>query len=249
MNKTRCGWLRYLNWLMDADRRLFLGIPLLLMMLVACSKDEDVTPSLEDGKSTVVYDLAGDTDASIGDGADGKEQRPFYTFLFRFSDKRQIWIRTAADSAQWLQTNDWDIAFTGSYNSELYLNNANYQFNPGYGGPATNTAVMKYDQTYASVTTAPPDEEFDASEITKIGWASSGSTDGWFNYSLSTHLVTPIRNRVYVLRLPDGKYAKLEVLSPYQGNPPTVTDANWPAPYFTFRYYVQQDGSKDLNTN
>jgi hypothetical protein len=219
---------------------------LFVLSLASCSKDEDPRPALEDGKSTVIYDLAGDLEASMAEGVEGKEHRPFYTFLFRFRDQKQIWIKTEQDSLQWTKTKDWDLAFTGPYNSEVYVNNANYRFNPGYEGDATNAAVIKLDQSYESVNTAPSDAEFDESEVTKIGWASSESSNGWFRYSLSTHIMQALPNRTYVIRLPDGKYAKLQLINAYKGNPPAVTNMNWPAPYFTFRYYVQQDGSKNL---
>ncbi len=222
-------------------------IPLLL--LVSCSKDDPAPPSLEDGKSTIVYDLAGDTQASMADGIDGKEQRDFYTFLFRFRDKKQIWIRTKADSAQWLKTADWDIAFTGNYNSELYINNAEDSDNPGYGSPATSTAIVLLEQPYESVTAAPSDAEFDSSPVESIGWVQSGDSPGWFSYNTTTHIMKALPNRTYVLRLPGGKYAKLQLLSAYKGNPPVVTDLYWPAPYFTFRYFVQEDGSRNLKTN
>lgn len=227
-------------------RRLLL--PLLLIAMISCSKD-DIQPLLEDGKSTVIYDLAGDTNASMSDGVDGKEKRPFHTFLFRFRDKKQIWIRSASDSSQYLKSGDWDIAFTGPYNSEIYLNNAENPYNPGYQGPARNTGVVKYDKPYNEVTSAPADSEFEASDISKIGWSSGENSSGWFTYSLNSHLAIPLKNRTYVLKLPDGKYAKLELLNVYKGNPPAVTDLYWPAPYLTFRYYVQQDGSRNLDTN
>lgn len=220
----------------------------ILLTLSSCGKDEDWRPYYEDGKSTVIYDLAGDTEASMGDGVEGKEKRPFHIFLFRLRDKRQIWIRNAADSAQWLKTADWDLAFTGPYNSEVFVNNANYEFNPGYGGEAKNTSVVLLHQPYETVVEAPSDAEFDASEVTKIGWASSESSYGWFRYSLQTHIMQALPNRTYAIRLPDGKYAKLQLINAYKGNPEAVTNMNWPAPYFTFRYYVQQDGSRNLDT-
>lgn len=226
-----------------------LFVLLVSLAITSCSNNEegDAWTGLEDGKSTVIRDLAGDTNGSMGEEAEGKTKRGFDTFLFRFSDKKQIWIRNAADSAQYLKTKDWDIAFTGPYNSEVYVNKGSYQFNPGYGGTATS-AVVRIDRPYAEVNTAPSDEEFTASEINKIGWAFNDSADGWFFYSLDTHLMMAIKNRTYLIHLPDGKYAKLELINAYQGNPPTVTNLNWPAPYFTFRYYVQNDGSKNLNT-
>ena len=216
------------------------------VMALSCKKD-DAAPSLEDSKSTVIYDLAGDTGASMGDGAEGKENRPFYIFLFRFKDQKQIWIRNAADSVQWLKTKEWDLAFTGPYNSEVYVNDGTYQYNPGYGGE-DRSAVVKVDKPYSQVTEAPVNATFDASDITKIGWAATDNSPGWFFYSLNSHIMQAIKNRTYIIRLPDRKFAKLELVNAYQGNPPAVTDMNWPAPYFTFRYYVQEDGSTNLDT-
>jgi len=221
---------------------LFVG----LCTLLSCKKDT-TTPSLQDGVSVVIEDLAGDTGASMNDGADGKEKRPFYIFLFRLKDRQQIWVRNAADSTRWLKTGDWDLAFTGPYNSEVYVNDGTQDFNPGYGGPAASAVVM-IDRPYAQVQEAPGDEVFAASPVHKIGWATSEAAEGWFTYNAATHLMQPIKSRTYVILLPNGKYAKLELLNAYKGNPPAVTDLNWPAPYFTFRYYVQEDGSKNLKT-
>lgn len=219
------------------------------LILTACSNnEEDTSASLTDGKSTVISDLAGDTGAAMGGSTNGKEKRPFHTFLFRLKDQKQIWLHTKADSLQFMKTNDWDLAFTGPYNSEVFINSAKYQYNPGYEGPAAKTAVVLVKDAYNNLNQAPADAEFDASSITKIGWASSESSSGWFFYSLSSHIMQAIPDRTYAIRLPDGKYAKLQLVNAYKGNPPAVTDLNWPAPYFTFRYYVQNDGSKNLST-
>ncbi|OXB07049.1 HmuY family protein [Flavobacterium pectinovorum] len=227
----------------------FLLLMIIAMNFIACSSnDENTGASLQDGKSIVINDLAGDTGAAMGDATEGKVQRSFHTFLFRFSDQKQIWLHTKADSLQYMKTADWDLAFTGPYNSEVFVNNAKYQYNPGYEGAAQNTAVVLLNETYQNVTQAPADSEFDNSEITKIGWSSSESSPGWFYYSLSSHIMQAIPDRTYAIRLPNGKYAKLQLINAYKGNPPAVTDLNWPAPYFTFRYYVQADGSKSLNT-
>lgn len=233
---------------MDLFRTNLNKLVLLAALAVSCGKDDPVRPSLEDGKSTVIYDLPGDTEASMSDGVNGKDERDFHTFLFRFRDKKQIWIRTKADSAQWLKTVDWDIAFTGPYNSEIYVNNADYLHNPGYGGEASGTAVVLLHQSYESVVEAPDDVTFDQSELNKIGWASSEGSSGWFNYSLNTHIMQALPNRTYAIRLPDGNYAKLQLINAYKGNPPAVTDMYWPAPYYTFRYFVQPDGGKNLST-
>ncbi|SMG28551.1 HmuY family protein [Sphingobacterium psychroaquaticum] len=245
--KIICNEFR--SWLSLAKLCSFLSLVTCITLFSSCGKDKDVRPELEDGKSTIIRDLAGDVEASMGSGIDGKENRAFHTFLFRFRDQRQIWIRTKADSLQWLQSKDWDLAFTGPYNSEVFVNNAHMEFNPGFGGEAKQTSVVLLRQAYQAVTTAPSDADFDSSTINKIGWASSESSTGWFQYSLNTHIMQALTNRTYAIRLPDGKYAKLQLINAYKGNPPAVTNLNWPSPYYTFRYYVQQDGSKNLNTN
>lgn len=217
-----------------------------LLSLNACKK-EKTDPPLEDGKSTVIYDLAGDTGASMGEGVDGKEKRPFFPFLFRFSDKQQIWVKTAADSATHFKTTDWDICFSGVYNSLVSCNSGTLVSNPGYGGPGQSTGIVMIDKPYHQVTEAPSDEVFATAAYSGTGW-DSGNGFGWFFYTLSNHIAVPIKNRTFVLKTATGKFAKLEIINVYQGNPPTVTDLHWPAPYFTFRYYVQQDGSRNLST-
>lgn len=226
--------------------RKFSLLLLVVMFSLSCKK-ETTEVTLEDGKSTVIYDLAGDTGASMGDGVDGKEKRPFFPFLFRFSDKQQIWVKTAADSAAFLQTTDWDICFSGVYNSLVSCNGGSLVSNPGFGGPGKSTGIVMIDKPYNLVTLAPADEEFTTAGYSGTGW-DSGNGFGWFFYSLNNHIAIPIKNRTFVLRTAKGLFAKLEIINVYQGNPPTVTDLNWPAPYYTFRYYVQADGSRNLST-
>jgi len=250
--------MKYLNWLLDADKRLFLLLTL-CFVLAACSKeDTDIAPDYEDGKSTVVYDLAGDTDASVGDGVDGKTKRDFKTFLFRFKDKKQIWLNNATDSAKYMKTLDWDIAFTYIYNSIVYVNHGAVNNSPGFGGPGKAAIILATknvngqvaDMRYDEIETVPDNADFEHTQgfVGWQGWPQPGNF-GWYNYSMTTHLARPIVNRAFILRTAEGKYAKLELLNVYKGNPPTVTDLFWPAPYLTFRYFVQEDGSKNLKTN
>ncbi|MDR2285121.1 MAG: hypothetical protein LBE37_18045, partial [Sphingobacterium sp.] len=177
-----------------------------LLMATGCSKD-DAMPSLEDGKSTIIYDLAGDTKASIANGIDGKEKRPFYTFLYNLEQKKQIWIRSKEDSIRWFKTDEWDLAFSGNYNGDIQLNNKKYKGTPGYEGKIGNTAIVMLNQSYNTVDTAPSDSEFDKSEISTIGWATDKDSPGWYSYDLTTHIMKAYPNRTYALRLSNGKYA------------------------------------------
>lgn len=220
---------------------------LLIVVLIASCKKEAAKESLEDGKSTVIYDLAGDTGASMGSGVDGKQQRPFYPFLFRFSDSRQIWLKTKTDSATYLKSGDWDLCFSDVYNSLVSCNGGSIIANPGYGGPGLSAGIVKVDKPYRDVTEAPSDEVFANEAYSGAGW-DAGNGFGWFFYSLSNHICVPVKNRTFIMKTAKGKFAKFEILNIYQGNPPSVTDLNWPAPYLTFRFFVQEDGSRNLST-
>lgn len=208
-----------------------------LMMLFSCSK-KDGAPGTTDAHNITIKDLPGDTSASMETGSAAS----FKNLYFSFSTGTAVVISEADKT-----TTKWDLAFTGPYNAEVYVNYGGYKYNPGYEGPGQG-AVIQIDKPYDQVTTAPSSAEFDASTMTKIGW-DAGNGAGWFFYSTDNHIAVPIRNRTFVLRTAGGKFAKLELLNVYKGNPPVVTDLYWPAPYFTFRYFVQQDGSSNLKTN
>ncbi|WP_295124495.1 HmuY family protein [uncultured Chitinophaga sp.] len=218
-----------------------------LLLFAACKKEDNNVKkdTYEDGVSTVIYDLAGDTEASVGEGADGKVMRPFKPFFFRFNGKQQSWDSSATNR----QSNSWDIAFTDVYNALVYPNSGTDGRNPGYGGAGKGLIVM-VDKPYASVTQAPTEAEMKTNNLGFVGWDGYPQpyNDGWYFYSLQTHLAIAIRNRTFVLLTAEGKFAKLELINVYKGNPPAVTDLHWPAPYFTFRYFVQEDGSRNLKT-
>ncbi|TKC63951.1 hypothetical protein FBD94_06295 [Pedobacter hiemivivus] len=198
----------------------------------ACTKDE-IKPQLEDGKSTIVKDLPGDVGNTVG-GA-----KPFEIFYFSLKTSNKV------DKSK-LLTADWDIAFAKEYNSYVSVNNGTNDQSYGFGGPG-KAAMVVVNQAYDAVKTAPSDDEFEKNGVSAVGW-DPGNGNGWYFYELNTHIAVPVKNRTYVLKTADGQYAKLQLISMYKGAPATVSDLNWPAPYFTFRYYVQQDGSRNLST-
>jgi hypothetical protein len=219
----------------------------LLLAVTSCKKDDNnvTKTNYEDGVSTVIYDLAGDTDASVADGVEGKQRRPFKSFYFKLGTKLQSWDSTAANR----QSNSWDLAFTDVYNALVYVNDGSNVNGPGYGG-AGKGLITVIDSPYTKVTVAPSATEMGENNLKFVGWDGypQAYNAGWYFYSLNTHLAIPIKNRTFVLLTAEGKYAKLELINVYQGNPPAVTDLYWPAPYFTFRYFVQEDGSRNLKT-
>lgn len=200
--------------------------------LSSCTKEVE-KPELEDGRSTVIKDLPGDVGNTVGSGI------PFTPFYFSFKTAAKV------DESKKVST-EWDIAFAKEYNSYVSINNGSNSGSFGFGGTGSGAMVV-LNQAYDQVKEAPSDAAFSSNGITSAGW-DPGSGNGWYFYDLKTHIAVPVLNRTYVLRTAEGKYAKLQLISMYQGAPATVTDLNWPAPYFTFRYYVQQDGSRNLST-
>ncbi|SKD10282.1 HmuY protein [Chitinophaga ginsengisegetis] len=213
------------------------------LLMASCSgKDNDALQPAD--AAITIRDLPADTAASMGEGVDGKEKRPFYTTTFSFKNQQTHVIRNAADSASYLQNADWDIAFSKEYNSFVVINNGKIAGTPGYKGPGVGNLVI-VEQPFDNVTTAPSDEVFQSQGLAGVGW-DNGNGLGWFFYSLNNHICVPVRNRTFVLKTATGNFAKLEILNIYKGNPPVVTDLFWPAPYLTFRYFVQTDGSRNL---
>lgn len=199
---------------------------------VSCTKKES-GPELEDGKSTVVRDVEGDVGNTVGGGED------FETFYFSFKTNGKV------DKSKVL-TADWDLAFANEYNSDISPNNATNKQSFGFGGVGKG-ALMVVNQAYDAVKTAPSDAEFASKGVDASG-LDLGNGNGWYFYEMDIHIAIPVKNRTYVLKTADGKYAKLQMISMYKGAPSVVTSIDWPAPYLTFRYFVQQDGSTNLST-
>jgi len=76
----------------------------------------------------------------------------------------------------------------------------------------------------------------------------TGSGNGWYNYNSSTRVISPIPGRILLFKTNGGNYAKVEILSYYQNNPPLaeVSSATTPGAFYTFRYVLQPDGSKNF---
>jgi hypothetical protein len=81
----------------------------------------------------------------------------------------------------------------------------------------------------------------------------------WYNYTGQAgnpaNAIIAIPGKVIVVKTADGRYAKVEIVSYYYGNPNTTTAefANMntrPASrYYTFRFIYQPDGSRNLKDN
>lgn len=120
----------------------------------------------------------------------------------------------------------WDLAF----------NNLRIVTNSGSGGPG-NGGAIRLDLPFEDVKIAPSEGYVQESATTAA--IPTGSGNGWYVYNPMANLITPIPNRTFVVRTGDGHhYAKVRILSYYQGNPVPPTSANT-ARFYTFQYVVQ----------
>ena len=121
-------------------------------------------------------------------------------------------------------SSQWDIAFGAT---TIFANSEN------------NGGILALNTPFKDVDEAP-----------LAGYQAQNSS--WYTYTGTTppiHAILPIENITLVLKTPDGKYAKLKVLSYYLGNPDTSTEdfANLIRPessYYTIQYAYKTDGSR-----
>jgi hypothetical protein len=188
------------------------------LALASCSKDDDATTVTPAAQAQTVNSLsAAGTTSSTGQPLAAKH----YTF-YSLADNKQI---AYTDSS----TTKWDVAFRGT----------TILINGGASGPGQGGAQV-YTGLFADLITAPTTGyNVDAAAAKAI---PTGSGNGWYSYSSTTNVVTPIAGRVLAIRTALGKYAKIEIQSYYQNAPTAPTSAN-PSGYYTFRYVYQPNGT------
>lgn len=153
---------------------------------------------------------------------------------FAFYDLEEGAIVPSADSA----STKWDLAFR----------NLTILVNGGTSGPG-QAAAQVVDGIFDELEEAPADGYLTDSE-------AGTAIQGWYNYTGSTgtpaHAVLMEPGKIIVLKTGNGNYAKVELISYYRGNPDTSTeefantDTRADNAYFTFRYVIQPDGSRNF---
>jgi hypothetical protein len=187
------------------------------LALASCSKDDDnnATPAVQ--AQTVTSLSAAGTASSTGQPTAAKH----YTF-YSLADGKQI-AYTDSNSTK------WDVAFKGT----------TILINGGTSGPGQGGAQV-YTGLFADLVTAPiTGYSVDGAAAKAI---PTGSGNGWYSYSSTTNVVTPIAGRVLAIRTALGKYAKMEIQNYYQNAPAAPTSAN-ASGYYTFRYVYQPSGT------
>jgi len=199
------------------------------LFLASCDKDE--VPAADTVQTKSVNDLPADT--IIGLTSMGQPYGSGKYTLYSLEDNKVI---ASTDSA----TTKWDIGFRGT---TIIINGGNS--GPGAGG------AFVYVGTYSALATIPTDSTFRTDNAPTSYAIKTGSGNGWYSYNGATQLITPIPGRVMVIRTATGKYAKIEILNYYKGGvTPDATasdnDKLMKQRYYTFRYTLQSDGTKNF---
>jgi len=166
-----------------------------------------------------VENLPADPDTSSAPGG-----RPQGYNQFAFFDLRDSTLvlrsdtETRADSA----STEWDIAFRS----------VDIIVNGGANGPGEG-AVYLAEGAFQEVTEATPDS------------LTRDAVTDWYTYNANgNNIVRPTPGRTLVVRSADGEsYAKIRILSYYEGAPETPAESDAASRYYTFEYQIQDDGT------
>lgn len=115
---------------------------------------------------------------------------------------------------------DWDLGFS---ETTIITN------------PNKSTSQILTNQDFNALTEAPETGYEEKTADNKIQW---------YNYNPETHEISA-KPSVIVVRTYDGKFAKMRIISYYQGNPSEYTQEN-KSRYYTFDYVYQPDGSRNF---
>lgn len=211
----------------SSNQKLFFALIALALAFTVSSCDNSTGVDGSELDEQMAKDIPANAEAERGAPQD-----------FTFYDLSEGEIVADEDSA----STQWDIAFS----STTILTNS------GTSGPGQGGAVI-LDVPLEQVDTA-PSQGYDVDTENSLA-IPTGSGNGWYNYTGNNepqNAILPLPEKTLVFRTANGNYVKVDILSYYKGNPDTSTDefANMqsrpPSRYYTFRYVIQTDGSRDL---
>lgn len=135
-------------------------------------------------------------------------------------------------------TDNWDIAFN---KTTIIVNGGTKKadIEPARTGSG---AVSIVSGTFASVTLYPAATTF-AQDGTAAYAIPTGSGNGWYSYNSTTHIISPIAGKVFVVKTHDGKYAKFEVLSYYKDAPAAPDATVNVSGFYTFNFAYQANSA------
>lgn len=190
----------------------------LFIIIAACSEDDKTTNNnpANLNRLVTIYDLPADT---------GK--KGIFT-LFSLKDSA---IVLNSDSI----STKWDIGFAGT----------TIITNSGVRGPGNGGAIILKGVDFTEVRVA-PDSGYRIEKSLSDLAIPTGSGNGWYIYDPNTHIVSAIPGVVIIIRTADGKYAKMQIISYWKGNPSNIDPYQHKERFYTFRYVYQPNGSKNF---
>ena len=231
---------------------------LAILLTTACGKDKATTPTTTylpgtnwvpssvkqisthiylDERTKVVYVVnlpAPDAGHTAAEG-----HRAWY---FNFDTQKAVDSTDAVDGSE-----TWHVMFNGIYNSTV---NADATTAEGTAGKGKIRVVRT---AFDDLSTASTDAMIRNS--IPISMDVNDVIDSWGYYNFSNHALLPYKERSLIFLLKDGRYVKFQLVNLYKDNPDTAPDYQDEntknlAPYFNFRYYIQEAaGNTDITTN
>lgn len=198
--------------------------PLLLLLavfgLAACDSSDPI-----EEPDPLVVETAEDIAADPATGRDPETGEAISLNQFAFYSLRDGELMLAYDAEDRTDSTsaDWDLAFRGT---DVIANEAN-------GG-----GIQVVTGAFEEVTEAPADGY--------LGALPGGSGAGWYTYNPATNTITPTPGRTIVVRTPGGQYAKVRIVSYYEGAPAEIDPFEDAARYYTFDYVLQPDGTRSF---
>jgi hypothetical protein len=204
-----------------------------LLVFSSCEESDQAQTNVQ---ANLEVQLAEDipADPNVTRGPDGSTPPPSFTF-FSLTDGEII---DKADSA----SRRWDIALAGT----------TILVNGGTSGPGQGAAQI-VNGTFDDLSEA-PETGYATDQGSELA-IPTGSGNGWYTYTGEGNppqAILTIPGRIIVLQTADGNYAKMEILSYYEGNPDTSAPEfssfqTRPAGrHYTFQYVVQPNGSRNF---
>jgi hypothetical protein len=191
----------------------------------SCSEDE--------GKPILPLEATVVTNIAANPTADANNNPIPPTNKFTLFSLRENKIIPNSDSA----TAKWDVGFRST----------TVIFNGGSSGPGNGQAQVMtgiFDELLVAPETG---YKVDAAPTYAV---PTGSNNGWYTYTGSTgtppNTILPLAGKYIAVKTADGKYAKMEILSYYHGNPSLNDIPTKPGRYYTFRFIYQPDGTTNL---
>jgi len=190
------------------------------LILTGCDSagvtDEEEDEPLE---TIRVNDLPADPDTTGGPGRPQGYGR--YTFFDLRDD--EIVLRSSNENRADSTSTEWDIA----------VQSVDIIVNGGSRGPGEG-AVYTATEAFQDVTEVKTDS------------LTGHTVEDWYSYNTNgNNIVRPKPGRTHVVRTADGEsYAKLRILSYYEGAPDNPAESGAESRYYTFEYVLQDDGAR-----